>query len=245
MKKLLLPSLAALAVGLNISFAADDQKPTEREPDMSPLHVSPERTASRLPAAKELEADSAKRLEELGAKVFGVKWVGKITAVSDRGFEVVTDGVTTLSHRPAGNAYFLQRKGKEHAFEDQGFEGPGEKLAARGESLLAELGIDRSELLAPQILQHFVTAGEFDPASGKVNVEKPQAERRSLLIGRAVGGIPVWTSRMKLDLDQTGEISALELSWPKIDPRSPGDRGTAQKAGCLRLQGTRTSRLGS
>jgi hypothetical protein len=68
-------------------------------------------------------------------------------------------------------------------------------------------------------LQHFVTAGEADPASGRLNVEKPQSERRTLVIGRAVEGMPVWNSRLKLDLDEKGEIAALELSWPKIEPK--------------------------
>src|SRR5262249_52611048 len=35
----------------------------------------------------------------------------------------------------------------------------------------------------------------------------------------AVEGIPVWSSRLKLDLDEKGEIAALELSWPKIEPK--------------------------
>jgi hypothetical protein len=31
--------------------------------------------------------------------------------------------------------------------------------------------------------------------------------------------MPVWSSRLKLDLDEKGEITALELSWPKIEPK--------------------------
>jgi hypothetical protein len=219
MKNRFLPSLAALFAGLNVSFAADEKKPGEAAPGLKSTQVSPEHIVPRLPEAKQLNPEAAKALEELGTKVFGVKWGEKIVAVSDVGFNAVTDGVTTLSYRPAGNAYFLQRKGKNHAFEHEGFAGPSEKLSARGESILSELGIERSEIAAVQILQHFVTAGEADPASGRLNVEKPQSERRTLVIGRAVEGMPVWNSRLKLDLDEKGEIAALELSWPKIEPK--------------------------
>ena len=219
MKKLFVPSLAALVASLNVSFAADEKEPGDPAPTLRFAQFAPERSATNLPEAKQLDADDAKALEAIGTKVFGVKWGERPFAVSDRGFQVVTDRVTTLSYRPAGNAYFLQRKGKEHAFEDRGFQGSTEELSARGQRLLAELGIDKREIADLQVLQQFVTAGEADPTSGRMTVEQPQRDRRSLFVTRAIEGIPVWNSRLKLDLDEKGEIAALELSWPKIDPK--------------------------
>jgi hypothetical protein len=218
MKKLLVPLLTALVAGINAGHAADE-KPGETAQTLQPLHVSPERSAPSLPQAKQLDAESAKALNELGTKVFGIRWGEKTVAVSDRGFQVVTDGVTTLSYRPTGNAYFLQRKGKEHAFEGRGFHGSAAELTARGERLLAGLGIDKREIAKLQVLEEFVTTGQVRPGSKQMTIEKPQSDRLSLVGFRAVEGIPVWNSRLKLDLDEAGSIAALELSWPKIEPK--------------------------
>jgi hypothetical protein len=219
MKKLLVPLVTALLAGPNVSHAADEKKSGDPSPTLQPMHVPLERSARSLPEAKPLSAADAKTLKAIGTKVFGVKWGEKTVAVSDRGFQVVTDGVTTLSHRPAGNAYFLQQKGKEHAFEGRGFQGSTGELKARGARLLTGLGIAKREIANLQVLQQFVAAGRTDPASGRMTVETPLSDRRSLLVTRAVEGIPVWTSRLKLDLDEKGGIAALELSWPKIDPK--------------------------
>jgi hypothetical protein len=219
MKKLLVPSLAALIGSLNVGLAADENRPAGASPPLESMHVAPERSPAFLPKAKQLNTHDAKSLQDIGTRIFGVSWGKKVVAVADRGFQVVTDGITTLSYRPAGNAYFLQRKGKEHPFEDRGFQGSNEELSARGERLLTELGVDKREIANLQVLQQFVTVGEADPASRRMTIEPPQGDRRSLLVTRAVEGIPVWNSRLKLDLDQKGGIAALELSWPKIDPK--------------------------
>ena len=58
--------------------------------------------------AKALGPEHERSLRELSEKVFGIKWSGRVLAVSDRGFEILTDQVTTLSYRPTGNALFVQ-----------------------------------------------------------------------------------------------------------------------------------------
>jgi hypothetical protein len=133
MRKLFVPSLAAFVAGLNVSFATDEKNPGDASPTLQFAQIAPERSATNLPEAKQLNADEARALEAIGTKVFGVKWGERLVAVSDHGFQVVTDHVTTLSYRPAGNAYFLQKKGKEHAFEDRCFQGSTEELSARGQ----------------------------------------------------------------------------------------------------------------
>src|SRR5690348_18281613 len=85
MKKLLALSLAAFVAGPNLSFAADEKKP-----EAAPTLQSPQ-TAPSLPEAKQLNADDTKALEEIGTQVFGVKWTGKLVAVSVRGFQVATE----------------------------------------------------------------------------------------------------------------------------------------------------------
>ena len=173
---------------------------------------------ARLPKAERLAEEPAKRLEALGAKVFGLTWGKERVAVADRGFEVITDGMTTLSYRPAGNAYFVQT-GKAGLAEKKPFEGPNEKLIARGRTILEELRVNPKEIAEASVLQQFTTAGLLDPASHIAKVETPKKDRRSLLVSRNFDGMPVWNSRLKLDLDEAGHVAALELSWPKIDPK--------------------------
>lgn len=219
MRKHIAPSLAAFLASLTVSLAAEETKPEGAAPGLQPMHVDLTPSAKGLPEAKPLDEKDAKALEGIGSRVFHVKWRARVVAVSDRGFQVVTDGVTTLSYRPAGNAYFLQRKGMDHAFERPGFNGPAEQLSATGERLLGELGIGRSEIAKARVLQQFVTTGEADPNTGRMTAAEPRRDRLSLVVDRAVDGIPIWSSRLKLDLDEKGEIAALELSWPKIEPK--------------------------
>jgi len=182
----------------------------------------------QLPEAKELPAEAARRLEAVGAKVFDIKWGDKPIAVSDRGFQVVTNGVTTLSYRPTGEAYFI-RNGKASLSCNSGFQGSSKQLIARGSAIVAGLGIERSEIAEAKILQQFISAGFTDPATRQARIETPQKDRQSLLMTRVVRGVPVWSSRLMLDLDRDGSIASLELSWPKIEPKVLEAAGSLQK----------------
>jgi len=181
------------------------------------ITATPEQLA-RLPKAERLPDTATKRLEALGAKVFGIKWSERVLGLSDRGFQVVTDGTTTLSYRPRGNAYFVQTGG-ESVYTKSAFQGSDEQLIARGRAILSGLGIDKSEISEVRVLQQFTTVGEADPATRQMRAEAPQKDRRMLRFSRAVRGVPVFDSRLALDLDADGKVVAFELSWPKIEPQ--------------------------
>jgi hypothetical protein len=76
--------------------------------------------------------------------------------------------------------------------------------------------VNRNEIADTKILQQYVTEGMMDPATRRVDVNPPRKEGRSLIVRRVVGGVPVSSSRLALDLDGDGKIAALELSWPLI-----------------------------
>jgi hypothetical protein len=178
---------------------------------------TPEEAAriARLPKAEKLAEGPAQRLQAMGTKVFGLKWEEKHVALTDRGFEVITDGTTTLSFRPAGNAYFVQTAKKGIA-EKKPFEGPNEKMIERGRAILAGLAVNPKEIAETKVLQQFTTSGIVDSATHVAKVEPPRKDRRTLLVTRTLEGMPVWNSKLALDLDETGRIAALEMSWPKI-----------------------------
>jgi hypothetical protein len=69
------------------------------------------------------------------------------------------------------------------------------------------------------VLQQFVTAGSIDPTTRQAKIETPLKDRRNLLVTRVIRNLPVWSSRLNLDLDAEGGIASLELSWPAIEPK--------------------------
>ena len=189
--------------------------------------ASPEQLA-RLPKAEKLPDAAANRLKALGAKTFGIIWGERVLALSDRGFQVVTDGTTTLSYRPKGNAYFVQT-GKEGVLKKSAFRGSDEQLIARGRTILAGLGVNKAEIAQAKVLQQFTTVGEVNRETRQMKAEHPQKDRRTLLFTRAIRGVPVFDSRLTLDLDREGKVVAFELSWPKIDPKVMQEAARLQK----------------
>jgi hypothetical protein len=59
----------------------------------------------------------------------------------------------------------------------------------------------------------------MNPDTRQLEVSPPRKDRRSLIVRRVVGGIPVLNSRLALDLDADGKITDLEVSWPVIEPK--------------------------
>jgi hypothetical protein len=119
MRKLFVPSLAAFVAGLNVSFATDEKNPGEASPTLQFAQIAPERSTTNLPEAKQLNADEARALEAIGTKVFGVKWGERLVAVSDHGFQVVTDHVTTLPETRIS----CKKKGKSTPSKIEAFRG--------------------------------------------------------------------------------------------------------------------------
>lgn len=194
---------------------------------MPGMPVSPKKFED-LPKAEALAAADAARLKDIGAKAFHIQWRKKPVAVSDHGFQAITDGATTISYRPAGNAYFVQTGGPG-LFGKSAFRGTDQQLLERGMAILVSLGINKNEIAETKILQQYVTEGRMNPDTRKLDVNPPRKDRRSLMVRRVVGGVPVVNSRLALDLDGEGKIAALELSWPLIEPRVLEEAARLQK----------------
>jgi hypothetical protein len=222
---LVLASVLLAATGAG--FATDDQ-PQEKTPGMEQREVVSPKRVEDLPKAEKLPAEDAARLKNIGAKVFGIKWGSKLVAVSDHGFQAITDGATTVSYRPAGNAYFVQ-SGKAGLSGKSAFRGTDQQLTERGLAILTGLGVKRNEIADTKILQQYVTEGRMNPDTRQMEVNPPKKDRRSLIVRRVVGGVPVLNSRLALDLDGDGNIAALELSWPVIDPKVLEEAARLQK----------------
>jgi hypothetical protein len=217
MKTLSLILAGVLFVATGAGSAQDEQR-GEKMPGTPRGEVVSPKKIEDLPKGEKLPARDAARLNSIGAKVFRIQWGKKLVAVSDHGFQAVTDGTTTVSYRPAGNAYFVQT-GKAGLSGKSAFRGTDQQLIERGRAILADLGVNRDEIAETKILQQYVTEGRMNPETRQIQVNPPRKDRRSLIVSRVIGGIPVANSRLALDLDGNGRIAALELSWPVIEPK--------------------------
>ena len=220
--------LACVLLGATGAGLAADEQSDEKTPRPPQGEVVSPRKIEDLPKAEALPARDAARLTNIGTKVFQIKWTKKLVAVSDHGFQAVTDGTTTVSYRPAGNAYFVQT-GKAGLAGKSAFRGTDQQLIERGRALLVGLGVNRNEIADTKILQQYVTEGRMNPETRKVEVNQPRKDRRSLIVTRVLGGVPVVSSRLALDLDGEGKIAALELSWPAIEPKVLEEAARLQK----------------
>lgn len=211
MKKSILTATVALLVAAGAGASA-------QTPEHKRLQPTPSLAADAAVKfeAKALDEARARHLKTLGAEAFGVKWRRKTVAASDRGFEVITDGATTLSHRPAGGVYFVQNL-RAPMGREPGFQGSDEDYISRGKAMLKAIDADPGEVAEAKVLQQFTQAAKID-SSGRAILQKPKADRRTLLLTRAVEGLPVWSSRLMLDLNRDGSIAAMEIAWPRISP---------------------------
>src|SRR6202140_708363 len=131
--------LAATGAG----FAADEQ-PGETAPGMAQREVVSPKNIEDLPKGERLSDRETARLRDIGGKVFGIKWGEKLVAVSDHGFQAITDGTTTISYRPAGNAYFVQT-GKSGRSDKSFFRGSDEQLVYGGRAIGGGVSASNSE----------------------------------------------------------------------------------------------------
>jgi hypothetical protein len=107
--------------------------------------LSPPAAGADIGQAEEIEGF---RFLPLSPRVPRIKSGKKLVAVSDHGFQAITDGTTTISYRPAGNGYFVQT-GKAGRSGKNAFRGTDQQLIERGQAILAGLGINTPGTMFP------------------------------------------------------------------------------------------------
>jgi hypothetical protein len=165
-------------------------------------------------AAEPLSKKETARLEEMGSKVFGIRWAGTVHGARERGVVAVTDGTTTLTERGA-RTFIIHDKKATTAADGKAFAGSDDELKKRGVRLLKAIGARSSEVLEAKVLQQMTQAVYQEPG-GEAKLQPPQKGRRTLLVTRQVDGVRVLSSRLLLDLDANGRVVFMELTWPAI-----------------------------
>ena len=169
-------------------------------------------------AAEALPQDETRRLQALGEKAFGIRWRGRVVGVSERGVVAITDRATTLTARPGFLGYLVHANADAKVKAAKPFNGTDGALRDRGVKMLAVAGIERDEIADVRVLQQYTQSGQHDDATGRMRMDEPRKDRRTLLVTRKVADIPVISSRLRLDLDSGGHVAQLELGWPAIPP---------------------------
>jgi len=164
-------------------------------------------------AAEPLSKADTAQLQELGTKTFGIKWTGAVHAGQERGVVAVTDGTTTLTRR--GLRTFIINDKKRVTDDSKMFAGSDDELKKRGTRILEATGVKASEILEARVLLQTTQSSYLAPGAA-AKTEGPQKGRRTLLVTRQVGGIHVPSSRFVLNLDASGRIAFMELTWPEL-----------------------------
>ena len=93
---------------------------------------------------------------------------------------------------------------------------PDDEYLKVADSLLQTLDIPRAEISERSVLKEQTQVAEFDAATGKARVEDPLPGKRYAFLGRAVEGLPIWSSRVMLGLTNDRRVGFLEAHWPEI-----------------------------
>lgn len=164
--------------------------------------------------AEALNEDQVAKMQEMGSKVFGIRWAGKVHGGEERGARAISDGTTTLTAR-GERVFIVNNKKATASSKSPWFRGSDADLRKRGQHILAALDIAPEEIAEVRIMQQATRAGQRLPG-GKLKLTAIGKDRRTLLVTRQVKEVPVLSSRLLLDLDAKGKVAFLELSWPQL-----------------------------
>ena len=159
--------------------------------------------------------------EELGllrklAESLGVKLDNVVRAGTQGTVLGVQSESVMLSQRTDSRTVFIH----DAKFGDPANDATGQiaddeylKLAT---TLLKPLQIPTKEIAERAVWKEQTQVAEFDQATGKAKMEAPVAGRRYAYFGRAIEGLPVWSSRLLLGMTADRRVGFLEAHWPEI-----------------------------
>ena len=169
-------------------------------------------------AAEQMDEKRIKELTSFGTKAFGIKWDAQPIGGTERGVSAVTDGNITLTTRDSSRTFILHDRKHFPPREEDQFKGSDAALKRIGIRLLLASGANKSEILQMKISRQFTQLGQANQDGKAVKLQAAKRSHPTLVITRQVGGVPVLSSRLLLNVDSAGRIAFMELSWPDIDP---------------------------
>lgn len=93
---------------------------------------------------------------------------------------------------------------------------PDDEFLKIAGGMLQALNIPAREIVERSVLKEQTQVAEMDRESGYARMEPPVPGRSYAHFGRAIEGVPVWSSRIMLGLKADRKIGFLESHWPEI-----------------------------
>jgi hypothetical protein len=163
------------------------------------------------PADEQQLAGIRKLAESLGVRLEQVVRAGSQGTV----LGVQSDKVM-LSQRTDSRTVFIHDLDFDKAGDPATGQVPDDEYLKLADGLLQNLNIPRTEIAERSVLKEQNQVAQFDAATGKAKVEDPTPGRRYAFLGRAVDGLPVWSSRVMLGMTPDRRVGFLEAHWPEI-----------------------------
>ncbi len=151
----------------------------------------------------------------LAARVFGLKFDPSVQAVSERNVLSLSSKEQCFAKRLDSRTYFIETF--EWARKRRPYRGRDEEQLHFSRKLLSRLKIPDDEIAKEHILREFGQSAKLDRKTGSVIQLEPSRELgNSVFVERAVQGLPVWSSHLRVELAGRAKIAWLEMHWPKI-----------------------------
>ena len=172
-----------------------------------PEGQNPLRHAARMESAELVEAAS---------KIAGFK-ITKREYGGARNISGIRTKTLTFSRRLDSRTVFAADNRYGHLGKAGVWTGADKTALSRCRKLMRAAGVPTAEIAGLAMVSEFgaiaqrVSDGEFKHGA-------PHLLRKLTQATRAVEGIPVWTSYVRLGLTAKGDVGTLELHWPHLSP---------------------------
>jgi len=174
------------------------------------LGNGPQRNAREF--SDEAEAARLRRVasETLRVPLESAEFRSEVNLIGFRSKEVL------FSHRTDSRTYFVQDLRPARERGKQFYRGSDAEFLQRLREVFKGLEVPANEIAQARVLQEQTQEALVDHATGKMVMEERRPGKRWATASRQVEGLPVFSSRALLGLNEDGRIDFLELHWPAI-----------------------------
>ncbi len=158
-------------------------------------------------------------LHVLGAEAFGFEQQKVKKSGVERNAVGIRSETTLVSRRLDSRTFFVHDLRAGPGLPLGTFEGSDEELMARGRAILERVKIPAREQGRFRVLYESLQDAQIRKGA---EPSAPVKGQRMLVVARAVEGLPVFDSHLKLLLARAGQVGFMELHWPEI-PRQTLD----------------------
>jgi hypothetical protein len=164
---------------------------------------------------------SAARIEtgelvQAAAKIVGFK-MGKREYGGARNVSGVRTSTLTFSRRLDSRTIFASDNRYGYLGKVGVWTGPDKKAASRCRAIMRAAGVPTAEIAGVAISSEMGAVAQRS-SDGEFKQGEPHLLRKLVQATRAIDGVPIWASYVRLGLTAKGDVGLLELHWPDLSP---------------------------